>query len=156
MFWTSCACCWLERFLLLQPAWMHSPCVSASSINCQNVVNGAEPSRVLLQMEWVDVEAEEKANRLRWVAASEPVASSAVEYDPTGLLQERPRIGHRHRSSAGAATGTPGVSMGPEPEARGSELIGRRIGIWWPEDARFYYGSVEEFSSGGDLLLSLA
>ena len=100
------------------------------------------------QMEWLNLEAEERGGRLRWVATSEGVASSAQEATPASPgEQHRPRIGHRQRSS-GAGTGTPGVSMGPEPESRGAELVGRRIGIWWPEDACFYYGEVEAFSAG--------
>lgn len=99
------------------------------------------------QVEWLDCAAEEKAGRLKWVPKDQPVASSAQEAEEA--LQQaaaRPRIGRRERGAG--EEGTPGESVGPQPETGGEALVGRRIGIWWPQDACFYYGSLEAFAEG--------
>lgn len=101
---------------------------------------------LLAQAEWVDLEAEQRAGRVQWVGKGEPVAASAVQGGPAAVKQERARMGRRVREPG--AGGTPGVSQGQPPDSRGPELMGKRLGIWWPEDACFYYGTVEEFLSG--------
>ena len=85
------------------------------------------------QDEWLDTEAEEKFGRLRWLAPDDAVTPSALEAAP-------PAPGEPDQDSErrGAA----------EPPPDGAEAVGRRVGVWWIDDAQFYTGIVRDYDRG--------
>ncbi len=85
-----------------------------------------------VQDEWLDTETEEKFGRLRWLASDDSVTPSARDAAPPDLEEVGP--------------------SGPVPS--GNKAIGCRIGIWWIDDAQFYYGAVRQYDTETGALLT--
>ena len=80
---------------------------------------------------------------------------------PSGKHADPPRLPKPGLSSAGGAQESSedvpeGALLGDVGEAPSDEreaLVSKRLGIWWRQDRRFYYGTITAYdaASGGEL-----
>ena len=78
------------------------------------------------QDEWLDAAREERHGRLRWLASDDGVTPSAAEArPPTDPEEEAPNPG--------------------KPSPQGYAAVGCTIGVWWIDDAQYYFGKVQDY-----------
>ncbi len=78
------------------------------------------------QDEWIDAAEEAKHGRLRWLASDDGVTPSASDSRPPADPEEE----------------LPGPR---KPPPQGHAAIGCTIGVWWIDDAQYYFGKVQEY-----------
>ena len=83
-------------------------------------------SGMRVQDEWVDAAEEVKRGRLRWLASDDGVTPSAADARPPADPEEEP----------------PGPK---KPPPQGHAAVGCTIGVWWIDDAQYYFGRVQEY-----------
>ena len=79
-----------------------------------------------MQDEWLDAAKEERHGRLRWLASDDGVTPSAAEARPPADPEEE----------------LPGPRKAPP---KGHAAVGCTIGVWWIDDAQYYFGKVQEY-----------
>ena len=82
-----------------------------------------------VQSEWLDLKEEDRVGRVRW----EDKAMST-------------HIRHEAKAKGAPPPFEPDALRGAPPP-KGQEALGWRVGIWWRDDAAYYYGMIEEFDS---------
>lgn len=84
-------------------------------------------SGVAVQDEWLDAAEEAKRGRLRWLASDDGVTPSAADARPPADPEEEELPGPR------------------KPPPHGHAAVGCTIGVWWIDDAQYYFGRVQEY-----------
>ena len=80
----------------------------------------------LSQDEWIDAAREERHGRLRWLASDDGVTPSANDARPPADPEEEPQQPRK-------------------PPPHGAAAVGSTIGVWWIDDAQYYFGRVLEY-----------
>ena len=80
----------------------------------------------LAQDEWVDAAREEKHGRQRWLASDDGVTPSANDARPPADPEEE-------------------LQQPKKPPPQGQAAVGSTIGVWWIDDAQYYFGRVLEY-----------
>ena len=81
---------------------------------------------LLTQDEWLDAAREERHGRLRWLASDDGVTPSANDARPPADPEEEPQQPRK---------------LPPH----GAAAVGSTIGVWWIDDAQYYFGRVLEY-----------
>ena len=77
----------------------------------------------------------------------------ACAYDPNRLHADRPVRLHMsepeaaQESSEDVPEGALLGDMGDAPVEEREALVGKRLGIWWRQDRRFYYGTITAYDA---------
>ena len=89
----------------------------------------AEPFPAAVQDEWLDATEEARRGRLRWLASDDGVTPSAADARPPTDPEEEQLPGPR------------------KPPPQGHAAVGCTIGVWWIDDAQYYFGRVQEYDA---------
>jgi hypothetical protein len=86
---------------------------------------------------------------LKKLHAENSLLPKAERMDPQSIMR---RAAKHYRARGGAVGGAAGAGGAAPDDAKGKD-VGRRLGIWWPDDQIFYMGRVLEQKRGRSLVL---